>query len=597
MHRKCLWSILLLFLCLPAFGETWYVRKDGGTRYSAKQPKGQCDGKADAAYRGKGVNQHCAFNDYRYLWDDQSYGNDAWVIAGGDTVILRGGPWRVGFDAATGKGAGYTWCFGGQGPYACTNPTIPAGTPSQHTRILGENYASCSVGNSVNKSKVTQIFGGYAVGVALNLGGAKYVDVQCLEITEHNGKCVLHGYPSFPRGCDRGGPTMDDYDSNGVGTSNTTSNVLLQDVWIHGHTTNGILGPIGGAVALNRVEVSFNAMAGWNFDDGQDTPDAPGSAIRAQYVTMKGNGCNEEYPIVHEFPAASCYDLESGGFGDSWSGQDTTLDSFTCDHCVQAYNTKDGFIGPHTAIAHLTITNSESYGNMGQQWKWGAPPGSTTIFENNLTLGNCRRMSAPLPGAPQNYNRYLSLYCRAAGDVFSFYSAANSTVLFENNTTVGYSATIFDLNCQAKNACGSTKYIYRNNIVLGLLNPQYNPTNANVPGLFYFSDPSDAITAARNIYFNLRGSGDPIGALCRSSGNSTGNICADPMLVNEPPRTMGREPELDNFNFHPRSGSPAIGRGIAVGGLATDAYGVARPNPPSIGAVEPGSAQGAGKTN
>jgi hypothetical protein len=590
-----LWPILLLLLCLPAFGETWYVRKDGGTRYSAKQPKGQCDGKADAAYRGKGVNQHCAFKDYRYLWDDQSYGNDAWVIAGGDTVILRDGPWRVGFDAATGKGAGYTWCFGGQGPYACTNPTIPAGTPGRHTRILGENYVNCSAGNSVDKSKVTQIFGGYGVGVALNLGGAHYVDVQCLEITEHNGRCILHGIPAYPRGCNNSGPSMDDYDANGIGMSNTTSNVLLQDLWIHGHTTSGILGPIGGAINLTRVEVSFNAIAGWNFDDGRDTPDAPGSAIRAEYVTMKGNGCNEEYPIVHGFPAASCYDLESGGFGDSWSGQDTTLDSFTCDHCVQAYNTKDGFIGPHTAIAHLTITNSESYGNMGQQWKWGAPPGSTTIFENNLTVGNCRRMSASLPGAPQNYNRYLTLYCRAAGDVFSFFSAARSTVLFANNTTVGYSATIFDLNCQAEKSCGTAKYIFRNNIILGFLNPQYNPANANVPGLFYLSDPSDAITADHNIYFHLRGSSYPFMGLCRASGNSTGNICADPSFVNEPSRTMGRESELDNFNFHLRGDSPAIGHGTAVGGIATDAYGIARPNPPSIGAVEPGPNQGAGK--
>ncbi|MCU1322108.1 MAG: Ig domain protein, partial [Acidobacteriaceae bacterium] len=78
-------------------GTSWYVRADGGTRYSANTTTGQCDGKADAAYGGVGTNQHCAFNDYRFLYDDQSYGNRAWVIAGGDTVILRGGPWRVGF--------------------------------------------------------------------------------------------------------------------------------------------------------------------------------------------------------------------------------------------------------------------------------------------------------------------------------------------------------------------------------------------------------------------------------------------------------------------------------------------------------------------
>src|SRR5260370_38367176 len=76
-------------VCLPLFGETWYVRHDGGTRYSANARKGQCDGKADAAYRGSGTNQHCAFKDYGYLWDDQSYNNDAWEIAGGDNGVLQ----------------------------------------------------------------------------------------------------------------------------------------------------------------------------------------------------------------------------------------------------------------------------------------------------------------------------------------------------------------------------------------------------------------------------------------------------------------------------------------------------------------------------
>ncbi|WP_433966270.1 Ig domain-containing protein [Tunturiibacter gelidiferens] len=125
-------------------GTTWYIRPDGGSRYSAKATTGQCDGKADVAYSGSGTNQHCAFKDPRYLWDDQSYGNNAWVIAGGDTVILRGGPWRIGFDKAPGScsgagcGAGYTWCFGGGGNYGCYNPRSrqerPASTPVSWAR-------------------------------------------------------------------------------------------------------------------------------------------------------------------------------------------------------------------------------------------------------------------------------------------------------------------------------------------------------------------------------------------------------------------------------------------------------------------------------
>ena len=159
--NKFFWALLLVFIAVPLSAETWYIRPDGGTRHSAKT-SGQCDGKADAPYRGKGTNQHCAFNDYRYLWDDHSYGNSAWVIAGGDTVIIRGGPWRVGFNQAN---ANDVWCSGGNGNGACMNPKIPAGTPTQHTRILGENYASCSSGGVTDRSKLTQIFGGFGVWV------------------------------------------------------------------------------------------------------------------------------------------------------------------------------------------------------------------------------------------------------------------------------------------------------------------------------------------------------------------------------------------------------------------------------------------------
>ena len=101
------------------------------------------------------------------------------------------------------------------------------------------------------------------------------------------------------------------------------------------------------------------------------TPDAPGSSITATHVIMEGNGCQEQYPLTNAFPAMVCYDTNSGGFGDSWSGQNTTLDSFSCNDCQDLYNTKDGFIGPHTWISTLTITNSTSIGNMGQNWKWG----------------------------------------------------------------------------------------------------------------------------------------------------------------------------------------------------------------------------------
>ena len=132
LGRRIVWVLLLGAISQPLFGRMWYVRPDGGTRYSSHVTSGQCDGKADAPYRGSGTNQHCAFNDFRYLWDDNSgaVGRGAWVIAGGDTVIVRGckalpgqqnpsNPnCRIGWDKSTGSGADSSWCYA-VGSYVC----------------------------------------------------------------------------------------------------------------------------------------------------------------------------------------------------------------------------------------------------------------------------------------------------------------------------------------------------------------------------------------------------------------------------------------------------------------------------------------------
>jgi hypothetical protein len=575
----------------PLFGTTWYVRPDGGTRHSSRVTSGQCDGRTDAPYSGKGVNQHCAYSDFRYLWDDDSggVGQGAWVIVGGDTVIVRGckalpsqrhpsNPnCRVGWDMPTGNDPN-RWCYA-VGSYGCFNPPIPAGSASQHTRILGQNYAACNTGGATDpksyQSNLTQLFGGFSVAYALNLENTQYVDIQCLEITTHNGACVTAGSPRYPRGCNTDQP-LDDYAGSGVRTNNATSNVTFQDVYIHGFNSSGLSGPIGGPITMTRMFIGFNAFSGWNFDDGHNTPDAAGSSINANYVIMEGNGCYEQYPIVNAFPAQVCYDTNSQGFGDSWSGQDTTLDSFICNHCQNLYNTKDGFIGPHTWVTNLTITNSTSIGNMGQNWKWGGDKVPTNvIFTNNLTIGNCSRMSQPLPGAPPTYNKYLSGFCRAAGNVFAFVTPKNSHLLIANNTVVADSATVFDMACQPENTCGSTSFTFTNNIFLG-----YYLKGAEPPGLFYLEDRSIKVTASHNVeYGNKPGTGSS----CRGD-----IICSDPRLVNQPPQQgWTNQTFLDNFNFHPTSGSPANGRGIAVNGITTDYYGNARPNPPSIGAAEP----------
>lgn len=552
-------------------GTTWYIRPDGGTRYSANQPTGQCDGQADVAYAGSGTNQHCAFKDYRYLWDDQSYGNYAWVISGGDTVIIRGGPWRVGYDQ--GVNPSDAWCKGNsQAPYGCYNPVIPAGTASQHTRILGENYASCGTSTSTNRGSLTQIFGGYGVVSALNLDGAQYVDVECMEITRHS-QCTIFGVPANPGPCNRNFP-LDDYDKNGAITDTSTHDVALQDMWIHGHTSRGIIGPIGGAVTCLRCDISFNGGAGWDFDDGAGTPSVNG-AWTLSYSTIEWNGCNQQYPAVDTIPVASCYGQSDAGYGDGVGTPDSGM-TVNVDHSTFRYNTQDGLDvlhlnqGNHT----LSVTNSVFYGNNGAALKWGPNLQSATVTDN-LILANCNRLAAPMPGAPSNYNANLHDFCRA-GDAVPFDFRQGGSVFMANNTIVNYAPTTLDVSCSDA-SCSNSTLTFENNIVLAYSNSAVTDYGGNTgPGLFYYGQPIGNVVRNHNVYFGLGHSTCP-------TGRPT-EICADPLLVGEPAFTG--ESSLDNFNFNITTGSPAKGAGVTIPALTLDITGLIWGSSPSIGAYE-----------
>ncbi len=613
-------AFLLLFATLssiataptPTPSATWFVRSDGGTRYSANVPTGQCDGLADVAYSGTGVNQHCAFNDFRYMWDDRSgvVGAGKWVIAGGDTIVIRGCKslsgqqnasdpnCRIGWDGATGATSG-NWCYG-VGSYTCNNPPIPAGTPANHTKILGGcayGAYTCTPINShypYGTTNETQLYGGFSLTWTFNLAGTQNVDIEGIELTSHNGQCTRGGSPAYPRGCSSNQP-VDDYAQNGFLTDNATANVTLQDVYIHGFNASGLYGPIGGLITSTRMFSGFNGFAGWNFADGSDTPNAPGSSIVASYVTMIGNGCYEQYPIVNAgFPAQACYDDLSGGFGDAWSGQDTLLDTLTCDHCVQMYNTKDGFIGPHTQIKHLSITNSASIGNMGSQWKFGTDANATVLFQNNITEGNPYRMSAALSGAAHNFSAYANLpgaylsdFARAGGDTFSIIVQAGSSLNFFGNSTVIASATGLDINCGAVNkqgntsgagSCGTVPLVFTDNLFLGYADPNCTSCGGQAPGLFYKADSSINLTSSYNLEYGIR-NGDTCGA--------NNILCSDPLLVDEPTSPLSAESALDAFTYNPLLSSPLAHAGESLVGLTSDVYGSLRSSPPTIGAAEP----------
>lgn len=510
-----------------ASGDTWFIREDGGNR-------DQCTGRADAPYTEKGARQPCAFKHPHYLFTDDRYGDKEWILKGGDTVIIRGGPYRMGYKGPNQKDY---WGNCPGSPYGCSMPPIPAGTAEHPTRFLGENHQTCN--------KKTQLFGGYALGAIVNLKGSTNIDLECLELTDHSQCTRLGGGHPAGDGCHTTYP-LSDYAAVGIITDATTSSVVLKNLDIHGLTGDGISGPIGGEVIADHVRIAFNGAAGWDFDDGRGTKSSSNALVRASYLTVEWNGCNEEYPITHAKPAYSCFDQDSGGYGDG-VGTPNTLLNFTCAHCMFRYNTQDGLDLLHVRGSLISIKDSVSYGNMGQQWKMGAM--KSVVFRNNVTIHNCRRMSADMPGAPEGYNRYLTLFCRAAGDGIAFMVNDDGTYVFQNNSFAGYGATSYDIVCSG--VCIRSNITFQNNLHIGYL----DQVGGDRPGVFYLNGLSPHVFAARdhNIYFNMR--------TCPSG---EAERCMDPQISNLP--TWHGEESLDNLDFHLTSGSPARDVGASTSG-------------------------------
>ncbi len=524
---------------LPTTGSsTWYVRLDGGDRK-------QCTGKVDSPYRGHGASQPCAFKHPQNLFANGEYGNKGWIIAGGDTILIRGGPYRMGF---TGPNANDHPGLCPGDPFGCFMPPVPSGTDNHPTRILGEHYADCSAR--------TQLFGGYGLSIVLNVAGSKHVAIECLEVAAHPNCSRLGSESSGIKSCSSSFP-LSDYASVGIGTNQETADLTLRNLDIHGFASRGIIGAIGGDVLVDHVRIGFNAGAGWDFDDGKGTRSAPNAIVRASNLVVEWNGCNEEFPIRHAHPATSCFDQDHAGYGDGIGTPDTPL-NFLCDHCVFRYNTQDGFDLLHTGGSNIAITNSESYGNMGQQWKLGAM--HTVVFRNNVTVHNCSRLSAPMDGVPPGYNTNLSLFCRASGDGIAFVTVGDGTYTFQNNTYLGYGATSYDISCSG--SCPRPNIIFQNNINVGYKNPR----GGQPPAVFFTTGLSKNPFQARdhNLYFHMRS--------CPSGPQER---CLDPQLAYLP--TWTDESSLDHMNLHLTSASPARRSGDLIPDLRTDITGAPRP--------------------
>ncbi len=551
--------------------QTWYIRPQGGTPYTnaSNTPNGQCDGKHDADYPGSGVNQPCAFNNFRNLWsDDQTYQLRQWVIAGGDTVIVRQNP--AGYLTGARSTGTYdpTNCAGDHGN--CYMPSVPSGTASQHTRILGENYASCH-----SDSAKTLLYGSYGANTVFNLKDSQFVDVACFEVTD---QAACSGNGNYTHNC--GTPGNANYGTYGVLASALTASSNLTDLFIHGLDSDGWHGAVGLGVVADHIHIRGMPDAGINMDDN---PWYSGNISVAGGFTLTNStteftGCVEEYPVVHNYPYIECRDQSTGSYGDGFGTASTTGD-WVFDHDLWRYNFQDGLDLLHSGMHSLQVTNSTSYGNDGQQFKIGS--GMNVLFENNLTLHNCLRIGQLFGDEPASAIVPGVSLCRAAGDGIPVAFDGAGADTFRNNTYVGYGAVSYDLECAGGwDSCGNTSTVFQNNINVGITNTNYNVGQA--PGLFYLEQsymPANGGWATRdhNSYIGFR---NGCGALL------AGEICADPKLVGEPPLTISNEQILDNFNFDLSVSSPLKAAGISIAGLTLDNVGNSYGSPPSMGAIQ-----------
>lgn len=569
--------------------KTWYVDAAiGGTRFSTNQTTGLCDGSVDAAPVGTTPNQHCAFNDVRMLWQDGTYTDGTtfpgwgWVGAGGDTYkvigsIAGGVTYRVGWNSSS-TYCDSTGCWGIAGDGAAGPPDLQSGAPSNHTVFEGGNAGSCTT-----QTARTQLHGGWSAGNVLNLSNASYADIACFDITDFSA-C---GRSSQPTGCD----STQDFAVDGIILNNQATNDTITDMRLHGLAGAGILGPPGPNMVISDIAILGNASAGWNADLSNSTTGIGSTLV--QNFDISWNGCAEEYPIVDALPYNQCTDDGSGGYGDGFGT--TTVESpppgwqVHFDQGTASYNTQDGLDALHISGIGSTVTHSRvnAYGNEGQQLKVG---GAGVDIQNSLIVGNCYAMTlgepgvpppyntmSPIPGTPTGFGSLLQDPCRAQNTAILVNITPNTMAKYQFNTLFSYNKVGLEIEYATPDTGTGNVMQYNNNICAAFLNGSgqtadcmYSNTDLNM-----LTNPGGSWT--NNAYLDPK---NP----CPQTGESN-PLC-------DPPTDLGLVDETFHQygygNMAPASASSAVeSAGVAVSGITVDFNGLTRPNPPSIGALNP----------
>lgn len=423
-------------------GTVYYVRLDGGSAL-------QCNGLSDSPYTGTGLNQECAWDHpFRAL----PPGGPP-RIAGGDTVIIASGSYRLGSGS---PGADSPALCNANNPWDCTMPPIPSGPDPEHpTRILGQGWDSGCIAPP-------HLWGAEHSNHLFNLTRTSNTIIACLELTDH--ATCAEGHPDSNLSCQRGSHPYGDWASVGI-YAEDADNILLRDLDIHGLAYAGIH---GGRLSNWRVEhtrLAGNGWLGWDGDLIQGSDANSGTLVFSNWL-VEWNGCVESYP---EEQPTGCWAQPAGGYGDGVS-TGVTAGHWIIEDSTFLHNTSDGLdLLNASNDALIEIRRCRAEGNAGNQIKVS---GSAEI-ENTIVVGNCAFFNGKPFTASGDYDgdglmENAVMNCRAEGNALSFDLWRGKRVKVTNSSLTGEGDCLIFAQCARGVICeGTERVILQNNLFIG----------------------------------------------------------------------------------------------------------------------------------
>jgi len=494
LHRILIvWLFCFIFFSTYVCAQVYYIRPDGG-------PADICDGTSDTPYTLES-NGKCAWSHPFWALDK----NGQWKIKGGDTLIIYPGEYMIGYGAPNTDWCSEYW------PWNCKLPPIPSGPDKNHpTKIVGLGWDNVC-------NNPPELWGTERISSIISLKNSKNVVIACLELTDHESCTELHSLKEAS--CKRDTFPFGKWAKYGIFASDA-SNILLQDLNIHGFANRGIVAYRIADWTVKRVRIAGNGWAGWEGDAGPGQDSSNHGELKFQKVTIEWNGCVESYPNKEEYKW--CW----SGYGDGL-GTGKTGGIWIFEDSVFRYNTSDGLdlLYLKEGEGSVVLRRIRAYGNAGNQIKVR----SKIFLENSIIVGSCSFFK-------EKSFTYSVTNCRAGGDAIAIVPEAGSQNIIVNNTILGEGNVLLLINNEDSNSL----FKIVNNIFIGTK----NFFNGDKVGLIYWNNPSSKseVLWKKNVFFNLK-------ALPQEIGD---NFLENPQLENI---------DLFSFNLQPTKNSFVIDKG------------------------------------